>query len=246
MVSDGVWDGLDALDEDATCVAFIGPSLQFSEQMLRIVRSEIEDVRLVRLRSAHAACILSPPPSLVIVHEALHDPISAIRTIQAGQPRARIAVAGCDRRKLGEIYHAVEGQLIGVIPINTEVDVWLSVLRLILCGHAYVPPDLMASVPAASLPHVLHTPSEPRAHFEAGTTSSEAALTRREAEILPMIAHGLRNTDIASRLGLSLHTVKLHNRNIFAKLGAANRTEAARWYLSHLEAHPKSLGRHDV
>jgi len=41
-----------------------------------------------------------------------------------------------------------------------------------------------------------------------------------------MIAEGLGNKEIASKLGISDHTVKFHTSSIFAKLGASNRAEA--------------------
>jgi DNA-binding NarL/FixJ family response regulator len=51
-------------------------------------------------------------------------------------------------------------------------------------------------------------------------------LTRREAEVLRLIATGLSNQDIAAALVISLETVKTHVGNIFGKLGAGNRSQA--------------------
>jgi two-component system, NarL family, response regulator YdfI len=51
-------------------------------------------------------------------------------------------------------------------------------------------------------------------------------ITPREAEVLRMLAEGLVNKDIASRLGISDHTVKFHISSILEKLGASTRTEA--------------------
>lgn len=51
-------------------------------------------------------------------------------------------------------------------------------------------------------------------------------LSGREIEILKLVAAGFSNQEIAQNLMVSLNTVKAHNRNIFAKLGAKNRTEA--------------------
>ena len=53
-----------------------------------------------------------------------------------------------------------------------------------------------------------------------------AALTPREREILEMMAEGMRNRKIASRLGISGYTVKFHVASILAKLAASSRTEA--------------------
>lgn len=51
-------------------------------------------------------------------------------------------------------------------------------------------------------------------------------LTPREAEVLRLLADGSGNKDIASRLGISEHTIKFHIRSILGKLGAASRTDA--------------------
>lgn len=53
------------------------------------------------------------------------------------------------------------------------------------------------------------------------------ALTDRENEVLELVAQGRSNGQIAAALSLSANTVKFHLRNAFAKLGVANRTEAA-------------------
>jgi LuxR family maltose regulon positive regulatory protein len=51
-------------------------------------------------------------------------------------------------------------------------------------------------------------------------------LSEREIEVLQLIAEGLTNQKVADRLYLSLHTVKVHARNIYGKLGVKNRTQA--------------------
>jgi LuxR family maltose regulon positive regulatory protein len=52
------------------------------------------------------------------------------------------------------------------------------------------------------------------------------SLSERELEVLQLIAEGLTNPEIASRLYLSLNTIKSHAHNIYGKLSAHNRTQA--------------------
>lgn len=54
------------------------------------------------------------------------------------------------------------------------------------------------------------------------------ALTPRELDVLVLLADGVGNREIASRLGISDHTVKFHLSAIFGKLGATTRTDAVR------------------
>ncbi len=65
----------------------------------------------------------------------------------------------------------------------------------------------------------------------AGTgVADRDTLTEREEKILELLAEGLSNAQIGARLHLSENTVKFHLRNIYAKLGVSNRTEAALKY----------------
>ena len=58
-------------------------------------------------------------------------------------------------------------------------------------------------------------------------------LTRREAEVLRLVASGLTNRQIAEQLVLSVHTIERHLDNSYAKISARNRAEASAYTVRH-------------
>ena len=94
------------------------------------------------------------------------------------------------------------------------------------------PEQLRAALEAASAGLVIIHPSELDTVFSATVGPSAPLdellepLTRREREVLQMLAAGLANKEIAARLAISDHTVKFHVASILGKLGASTRTEA--------------------
>jgi predicted ATPase/DNA-binding NarL/FixJ family response regulator len=68
---------------------------------------------------------------------------------------------------------------------------------------------------------------------DAAALASPGGLSPRETEVLRLVAHGKSNREIADALVISLNTVARHVSNIFDKVGAANRTEAAAYAHRH-------------
>jgi NarL family two-component system response regulator YdfI len=101
-----------------------------------------------------------------------------------------------------------------VLPSEIPTDQLTAALQAVAAGlvvlHPTEIPAASASVTPASQP--LDELPEP--------------LTRREREVLQMLAAGLANKEIAARLNISDHTAKFHVAAILGKLGAATRTEA--------------------
>jgi LuxR family transcriptional regulator, maltose regulon positive regulatory protein len=79
---------------------------------------------------------------------------------------------------------------------------------------------VLTSFPAVQLP------TAPAADMKNPGDRSLEPLSSRELEVLHLIGEGHSNQDIGDRLFISLHTVKAHTRNIYAKIDAHSRTEA--------------------
>ena len=89
------------------------------------------------------------------------------------------------------------------------------------------PAQLDAALRAAAAGLLVRSPELASPGFDAlADGAPEPLLTPREIEVLRMLAEGLVNKDIASRMNISDHTVKFHISSILEKLGAATRTEA--------------------
>jgi DNA-binding NarL/FixJ family response regulator len=90
--------------------------------------------------------------------------------------------------------------------------------------------DAIAAAVEAAAAGLLVLPSDALAEVPQGTAARAAAtpetLTAREAQILALLAEGLVNKQIATRLGISRHTVKTHLAALFHKLGVSTRAEA--------------------
>jgi DNA-binding NarL/FixJ family response regulator len=64
---------------------------------------------------------------------------------------------------------------------------------------------------------------------EAGNGHLPGGLTPREAELVELVSQGLRNKEVAARLGISEGTVKIHLHRIYEKLGVTSRVELANY-----------------
>jgi LuxR family transcriptional regulator, positive regulator of biofilm formation len=70
--------------------------------------------------------------------------------------------------------------------------------------------------------------------IERSLSTPDLSLTKREKEILLLIAAGASNDEVAQQLCISLHTVKNHVSRVYNKLNLDNRLQAALWAASHL------------
>ncbi|MDG2486560.1 MAG: response regulator transcription factor [Roseibacillus sp.] len=76
-------------------------------------------------------------------------------------------------------------------------------------------------------------------HRPASSEASQAFnLSKRETEIVQLVARGLANKEIAAELSISVETVRVHLKHIYEKLHVRSRTEAAMKYRDSLERAP--------
>ncbi|GAW48367.1 MULTISPECIES: response regulator [unclassified Nocardioides] len=91
------------------------------------------------------------------------------------------------------------------------------------------PEDVLQGIRAVSRGESPIHPKAARALLGVRAGSSQVQLTSRESEVLGLVREGLANKQIARRLDISERTVKAHLTSAFARIGVADRTQAALW-----------------
>jgi DNA-binding NarL/FixJ family response regulator len=138
------------------------------------------------------------------------DGVSAIEAIRAEFPDARILALTTYEGDV-DIHRALEAGARGYLIKDMLLTEVLSAIRAVHRGERVIPVAVAAKL----------------AEFTPRTD-----LTEREVEVLQLVARGLSNRDVAGVIGRTDETVKVHLKNIFAKLGVADRTEAVTLALS--------------
>jgi DNA-binding NarL/FixJ family response regulator len=113
------------------------------------------------------------------------------------------------------LFAALRAGARGYLTKDATVDEIVTALRTVAGGATALAPQAQTRVVSAALrPERNPQPDRPD------------GLTPREREVLTLIAAGLRNEEIAIRLGIGTATVKTHVNNIFGKIGAVDRGQA--------------------
>jgi len=149
-------------------------------------------------------------PDVVLVDldgERIDTALHGLRSARAG-----IIVLDDDPRQVLVDEPAVRGLLRGVLPHDAGTSEILAAIQAVAAGLVALHPEALYASRRRGPARAASDPAEP--------------LTARELEVLGMLAEGLGNKAIASRLAISSHTAKFHVAAIMGKLGAHSRTEA--------------------
>jgi len=106
---------------------------------------------------------------------------------------------------------AIEAGCCGFVSKESAIDDLVDSVRSAHAGNAPISPSLLA--------RLLPSLCEDGEHIR-------ASLTRRELEVMQLLAEGASNQAIAERLFISLHTVRNHVQRIITKLGVHSKLEA--------------------
>lgn len=133
------------------------------------------------------------------------DGVAATERIVSQLPDAHVLIL--TSYGAADIERALAAGAIGVVLKGSSGDELLSAVRAVAKGERYVSESVKTQLAA----------QEPK-----------PGLTERQLEILAAAVKGYTNREIGDLLGLKPQSVKEHLSNVYAKLGAANRSEAVR------------------
>jgi DNA-binding NarL/FixJ family response regulator len=145
-----------------------------------------------------------PDVTLMDLRLPVMDGTEAIRVIRSHDETARIIVLTTYEGD-EDVHRAFEAGAMGYLLKDSIPEDLIHVIREVHAGRRVVAPEMQQLL-------------EERA--------SHPVLTLRERQVMELIARGMRNKEIASRLGITPHTTGAHVKNIYTKLGVHERTAA--------------------
>ena len=153
---------------------------------------------------------------IVLIDGSGEQPSSVLEPLRNSEITSEIAVVLlADWASSDALADALRAGVRAVMPTDVNADQLFATLQAAVAGLVMLhPQQINEAFPAATTPL-----SQPLAELP-------EPLTRREREVLQMLASGLANKEIATRLNISEHTVKFHVASLLGKLGASGRTEA--------------------
>lgn len=191
---------------------------------LRMIVSSQPDMEVVGeandgLEAAIKAEELKPDLILMDIQMPVCDGIEATRRIKKDQPSVIIVILTVrdDEEKL---FDAIKSGAQGYLLKQMNSQELMAMLRQAINGEAAIPPRLAA--------RMLEEFRRLSSLLPVESSEEIYDLSRREQEVLGLVAEGFSDKEIATHLTISLHTVKTHLRNILSKLQVSGRREAAR------------------
>jgi len=159
-------------------------------------------------------------PHLLLIDLGLRNQNSVriVKSVSRELPEVKVIGMGLIPTQ-SDIVEFVEAGASGFIMKDaTEVD-FLGTLRSVAKGTKIIPPPLTGSLFSHVIDHA----------FKEGKDRPTTAvrMTKREREIVVLIAEGLSNKDMAQRLNITTYTVKSHVHNILEKLALHSRLQIA-------------------
>jgi len=145
---------------------------------------------------------------------SMNEDLSAIRKVRASAPNVQILLIGVTGRR-DRVSAVRRAGVRGYLPKSASAEDVVEGVRAVQAGEAVCPGTLCALL--------FHYFERKQRRFRPRVVRQRMGLTRREQQLIPLIAEGLTNKEIANRFCLSEQTVKNHLYRMKHKVGAGDR-----------------------
>lgn len=201
-------------DEGVIRVLVVDDQRMFAESVARLLGDE-DEIDVVAVASTAAAAVefaadLAPDVAVVDFRLPDGDGATVTREVIAASPATKVLIltgASDD----GLLVAAIEAGCSGFLTKDRALAELVTAVRLASLGESYIPAELLSNL-------------LPMLRGERRGLGTD--LTPRELEMLALLRLGTSTVEMASRLNLSVHTVRNHVRNILGKLRAHSKLEA--------------------
>jgi DNA-binding NarL/FixJ family response regulator len=179
-------------------------------------RSDIEVVGMASVVPFEAEALLAEPAEILLMTSRgnLNEDVATIRKVRVKAPEVQILLLGVTGGEAG-FFQYVRAGIKGYLPRDASAEDVLGAVKSVRTGHAVCPGGLCALL----FRYFEHEATS----FPSATVHQRLGLTRREQQLIPFIAQGLTNKEIANHFCLSEQTVKNHLYRMKQKVGADDR-----------------------
>jgi DNA-binding NarL/FixJ family response regulator len=169
-------------------------------------------------------------PDVVLLDFGLedHDTLNLTSEVHSEVPSTRIIVMGLLSSEQ-DVANLVRAGASGFIMKDASFEELFATIRTVAAGAEVLPPALTNTL----FSQISHDPAgvgKPRA-------LESVRLTKRERQVIDLLAEGLSNKEIAARLQIAVHTVKSHVHNVLKKLALESRLQVAAY--THAAGRPR-------
>ncbi|MCB0743410.1 MAG: response regulator transcription factor [Ignavibacteriae bacterium] len=161
-------------------------------------------------------------PNIVILDLGLRNrnSLQIVKSLTKNFPKTKIIVMDLIPLQT-DIYEYVQAGVSGFMLKDINVKEFLNTIRGVYEGVKVLPPNLTGSLFSQIVEHALNESKTP-------LVDDSVKMTKREKQVVELIADGFTNKEIAQQLHLSTYTVKSHVHNILEKLALNTRVQIAK------------------
>lgn len=161
---------------------------------------------------------------LMDINMPVMDGLQATRSIAAQYPATKV-IALSMLNDLPFIYSIIENGASGYLLKSVGKEELISAIKLVHSGTPYICSDVSIKM--------LDTTKKPAAEPKSTVADEKSILSKRELEVLRLIAEGFTNAEIAEKLFTSKRTIETHRQNIIEKTQTKNTANLIKYAIQH-------------